>query len=196
MLSSFHRKPYSLSIVLCFHCDWEWKHDEECKSPVEIVHSHGDWECPKENRAGGFLEFAIFGAKKRPKTLVIPAGKEGEGLILFADALAATTVGQEKSSLPLATSSPVIVPGENPAGRVTDILSSSAAVSKGVAAVSNSTKTIDNLNWIVLWGLETKYWEFDTLIKLRKLIPGAVTISPFISNRSDLVVGIEGSQEN
>lgn len=50
----------------------------------------------KANRAGRFAEFAIFGAKRKLKTLIIPIGVDLEGLEKFAMALAATTAGPEK----------------------------------------------------------------------------------------------------
>lgn len=50
----------------------------------------------KGNATGLYVEFAILGAKKRLKTLMIPTGVRGGGLVTFADALAATTAGPDR----------------------------------------------------------------------------------------------------
>lgn len=52
----------------------------------------------RSNKAGSFLEFVILGAKRRLKWLLIPSSVELAGLKLFADTLAATTVGPGSSS--------------------------------------------------------------------------------------------------
>lgn len=50
----------------------------------------------RSNRAGWFLKIAIFGARKRLKTLIVPSGEGCSGLKIFSDALAATTAGPER----------------------------------------------------------------------------------------------------
>lgn len=52
----------------------------------------------KSNRAGMFIEFDIFGSKRRLKTLIIPAGEGCSGFQRFSDALATTTAGLMRQS--------------------------------------------------------------------------------------------------
>lgn len=50
----------------------------------------------KSNRVGCFMEIAIFGSKRRLKTLMIPAGNGCAGLKSLADVLATSTTGPER----------------------------------------------------------------------------------------------------
>lgn len=108
-----------------------------------------------------YAEFAIFGAKKRLKTLIILAGEGGVGLDLFADALAATSAGPDQPRL---KSTSIHVCGRSLTNDLTDGRSFAAVVAHGNPIESHSELENNGLikqTWVTLWGLEPALWSFN-----------------------------------
>lgn len=160
----------------------------------------------KSNRAGCFVEIAICGAKRRLRTLIIPAGDECHGLKVFADALAATTAGPERR--PAAPQGQVRFPlpnhsfgaSEGPSNHLSGSYRSFAEVVRTPRMAegrpearpmgemgSVARQGLQKSNWIPIWGLNHREWDLEMLRRLKDAIPGSKCVVPVISEHTDLV---------
>lgn len=150
----------------------------------------------KSNFAGDFVEFAIFGAKRRLKALVIPAGIDLIGVKAFADAFAATTAGPEKRT----QAEEAHARGNSDITHASGAVDgrSFAAVAAGIAMVEAPLVADEGADsqvgtWSMVWGLLPEQWSFETFQQI-KMVPGVRCVVPVMAARVELMVLFKGDR--
>lgn len=151
----------------------------------------------KANPAGSYVELAIFGARRRLKTIMIPVGVELAGIRAFADALAATTAGPERRDqvggdqmiLYNEVGGASRMMGGWPYAEVVAGDTCRELLPEGARGSSNQVE-----NWCVVWGLVPEKWRLEAFNQIKLFIPGVVCVVPVVAEMAVLMVRISGKE--
>lgn len=142
------------------------------------------------------MQFEIAGVKRKLKNVVIPTGEGGEGLLIFADALARTTAGPENPVKPAGVQP---IPGKK---------TLSVVDGRSYREVVNSVEPLSSMQargspdslgkvqvWISIWGFDCHLWDLKVLNEIRPKVPRINLVLPIIGDQFGIIVKIEGGLE-